>query len=166
MFDKTKLEKAISKIKGKKLKSFFYQPTRFILGDNIFVFNLNNGYSLHVACFLRISHNNEIILTSSDEFVDCKYKKLSYYDEKNFIKNTLLEKAILNVKKLLKKAEIINIEIYGCADLKISFSNDLIIDVLLDCQYDDYEYYRLFDLYNAGVESLKIGFRNGDVVYL
>jgi len=138
---------------GKKLKDIFYQPVAGVVSDdNMFVVNFEcekSKCSLNVFCFFRIHQADRILLNSSDEYFDENYSKLGMDDynkaEENKFKKTLLSKNIYSVKNLLKIAKIQSVSVSGIADIKIVFDNDVIIELLLDCLYDGYEYYRFIE---------------------
>ncbi len=160
------LAEVFTQIKGQKIVDIFYQPTRMILGDDIFVFNFSNGYSLHVACFVKISQFNEIILTTTDQYTTPKYEKMKQYDEDDFIRHALLRKTITRSKRILQNAMIVNIGISEVADLNIEFDNGTNIKIILDCQQENYEYYRLFDSTVEDSEPTVVGFKSGDIAFL
>lgn len=160
------LAEVFTQIKGQKIVDIFYQPTRMILGDDIFVFNFSNGYSLHVACFVKISQFNEMVLTTTDQYTTPKYEKMKQYDEDDFIRHALLRKTITRSKRILQNAMIVNIGISEVADLNIEFDNGTNIKIILDCQQENYEYYRLFDSTVDDSESTVVGFKSGDIAFL
>lgn len=125
------LAEVFTQIKGQKIVDIFYQPTRMILGDDIFVFNFSNGYSLHVACFVKISQFNEMVLTTTDQYTTPKYEKMKQYDEDDFIRHALLRKTITRSKRILQNAMIVNIGISEVADLNIEFDNGTNIKIIL-----------------------------------
>jgi hypothetical protein len=149
---------------GATVKDIIYQPVAGLLSDgNMFVINLKNNtsYSLHTFCSLRIIHNGEIVLTSSDEYFDKNFNKLDAKDYEaacgNKFINTLLSKNISYVKRLLKSSKIQTISISETADIKIVFDNNVTFEIVPDCLYEGYEYYRFID---ATHNHYVVGFNN------
>ena len=89
------------KIIGKKLNSVFLQLKDVMIlnfGDEI-------EYSLHIASFVRVVRDNEIIFTSSDIFFNSDYEQKSDDDE------SLIDITIEDVRKLLIGETVADLEI-------------------------------------------------------
>ncbi len=146
----TKFFCELKKIIGKKLNDILYQPTDDVLGDNIFVLNFGVGtvFSLHVSCFFRVVFKEKILLTSSDQYFDDEFKRLSFeeYEKERTSKYTHINKNISFVKKLLLNALVQSVAISPTADLTINFDNGLQFDIIIDCLFQGYDYYRLISV--------------------
>ena len=65
------LDIILNKLIGTHFKNIIFQPTKGVLENNIMVINFLNEatqYTLSVGCFVRVRKQNNIMLTSSDEF--------------------------------------------------------------------------------------------------
>lgn len=154
----------------KKLKDIFYQPVNEILSEeNMLVFNFGNTieFSLHVFCFCRIIMDGKILLTSSDEYFDENYNKLSLnkYNKalQNKFKNTLMTKNCLLVKNILKKAIVKELLVNSVADIRIIFDNNVILEIIPDCLYSGYEYYRFFK-YKCDDRHIVVMCKDGEII--
>lgn len=136
-------------LKGKRVNGIFYQPTKSILGSNFYVINFgnNNQYSLHVATLLRIRQNNTIIMTSNDEFLAPDFNILDSSQKQEFYEKSLLAASIKNAENILNSAYVESININDIGDICIQFNNDIYIDILIDCQENNFEFYR-FIMFN------------------
>ena len=147
-----KLISFFKKLIGCKLCDIIYQPTAGILSDdNMFVFNFkgeNDFLSLHVFAFARIRKRENILVMSSDEFFDENYNKITDYSNGAFLEGTLLKKRIESIKESSKEMTVKNVMLKSCGDLYVYFSNDMVLEIEIDCHYQDYEYYRLIDVNN------------------
>lgn len=152
-FKKEKLN-IINKIVGNKLEDIFFQQVKPLLQDNLFVINFrkSKAYSIHVACFLRIFFGSELLLTSSDEYLNTKHEQM---EEKEYIKaytanyveeDCLLKKSIKKVKQVFKETKVNNVQINDLADITIVFDNGGVIEIRTDCQMNNYEFYRFFEI--------------------
>lgn len=139
------MKKNLDFLIGATFVDFIFQPTKGIIApDNMFVINFKNMnilYSIHVFCFLRINKNNNILINSSDEYVDVNHSLLL---EEN-AKNSILLSSINKIKCILAKEKIEKAFIEECGDLIISFSNDVKLKAIIDCSIEGYEYYRIID---------------------
>ena len=149
---------------GLKLTNVLFQPTAGILSpDNMFVLNFekeNAFFSLHVFCFLRVLMNNRLLLVSSDEFVGTDYHIL---DSSASTKDSIVYYNVDNVQQKSCGAIVLQTELHDCGDLEIRLSNDMVIEIKIDCSIDGYEYYRLFDYY--GTNQLVVCNKRGKIVF-
>ncbi|MCI8596724.1 MAG: hypothetical protein HFE35_07960 [Clostridia bacterium] len=145
--EKFELQKVdmIQKLIGQKFCNIFYQPTAMVLGDDIFVINFGNNidYSLHVGTYLRFVLDNSILLTSCDIHFSPSYQSINL---RNSNEKTLLDKNLSNIKKLLKGSYVSSVSVTLTADIIITFSNNIKLEITTDCLCDDYEYYRFMSL--------------------
>ncbi|MDR1697441.1 MAG: hypothetical protein LBR37_00785 [Erysipelotrichaceae bacterium] len=154
---------------GKEFNDIFYQPTKDIVFDtNMCVINFGNEneYSLHVFCFLRITKNSSILLTASDEYFAPDYTRLSLEAAENrqAFENSLLEKNLVNIKKLLKNAVVKKILINRAKDTTIVFDSGIKIEITIDCMFENYEYYRIMKRIDKNEEHYVVKFKKGKVV--
>ena len=149
---------------GLNLTNVLFQPTEGLLSpDNMFVLNFENEksfFSLHVFCFLRVMMNNRILLVSSDEVVSMDYHIL---DSNASTKNSIIYHNIKNVQQMSYGAIVSQAVLYDCGDVEIRLSNDMVIEIKIDCSIDGYEYYRLFDYY--GTNQLVVCNKKGRIVF-
>ena len=118
------------KIIGKKLNSVFLQLKDVMIlnfGDEI-------EYSLHIASFVRVVRDNEIIFTSSDIFFNSDYEQKSDDDE------SLIDITIEDVRKLLIGETVADLEYNEIGDIKINLTNGFKIEIWTDCLFKNYEY--------------------------
>lgn len=120
-------------------------------------------YSLHVASAVRVCHGDEIILNLSDEYFTKEglpksnetYERL---EEEGYISdpNSLLASNIARVNSLLKGKIVKKVGVSRWQDLTLSFSEDLVIQIMQDCLEKDFEYYRFIEFlphYNEDLEK-------------
>lgn len=158
------INEILGKIVGKRMINVFYQPTDGIIADdNMFVINFGSNkleYSIHTFTFLRIRTEENVLLTSADEYStpDCEYMSDDmYYSQKGF-ERSMIPVGIKEAKKTLKKAKVVKAHINGCGDIDIVFDNNVILELFVDCIFErtnsrlitDYfpayhEYYRIMD---------------------
>ena len=157
--------KMLNMMKNVQFYNIIFQPTKGVFApDNMFVINFlkeDKIISLHVFCFLRIVVNNELLLTSSDEYVDLSYKQLSNGET---WENSLVKANISKVNKLLKNTCVESVNLLECGDFIIQLPNKIKIEVRPDCLLDGYEHYRLFELEDFS-HSIKIINKDRKVFY-
>ena len=100
------------------------------------------SFSLHVFCLLRIMMGNSIVLVSSDEFVDTDYRLI---DSEASSKESIVYQNIVNVQQKSHNAEVTQATLKECGDVSICLSNNTIIEIIIDCSAEGFEYYRLSD---------------------
>lgn len=159
----------IREIIGSSISDIFYQPVKdLISSDNMFVINFGEKciYSLHVFCFLRIRDENEIILTSSDEYFSNDFMQLNskVYDSRDEFEKSLLFITIKTVKSRLKGSIIRSVTINNIGDIIIQFDNGIQMEIIPDCMFQDYEYYRFFNTKKFSPHYI-VGFLNGLIVF-
>lgn len=123
------------KIIGKKLNSVFLQLKDVMIlnfGDEI-------EYSLHIASFVRVVRDNEIIFTSSDIFFNSDYEQKSDDD------GSLIDITIEDVRKLLIGETVTDLEYNEIGDIKINLTNGFKIEIWTDCLFKNYEYFRFIE---------------------
>ncbi len=124
---------------GKKLVDIFKQLDMFIInfGDGI-------EYSLHTFSFLRFRNEDEILLTSNDEYYTANYKNVSekVYKKDEAHRKSLLRHTLEKVKTNLKDAVVSGVSILNTGDIYIEFDNGTIIENLIDRKSENFEYYR------------------------
>lgn len=142
----------MQRLVGKRLINIFYQPTANIIAeDNMFVINFGSNkveYSLHSFSYVRFRNSKHILLTSADEYFSPKYTHLTdeeIYSQDGFEKS-LIPVRIKNVKQLLKNARVVKVTVKDWGDIEINFDNEIVLEVSIDCSYEDYEYYRFIDV--------------------
>ena len=142
--------KVFERLVGFKLTNILFQPTKGLISpDNMFVLNFENSntlLSLHVFCFLRIMMNNRLLLVSSDEYVDTNYNLI---DLEVPTKESMVYKNATNVQRKTSHAVVTQATLMKSGDVLIKLSNDIIIEIFIDCNVDGYEYYRLSDYYSG-----------------
>ncbi len=137
------LDIILNKLIGTHFKNIIFQPTKGVLENNIMVINFLNEatqYTLSVGCFVRVRKQNNIMLTSSDEFFQKNLAPLNV--EKS---DTLLQENLKNVNQELLNSTVGSINITPVADLHIQMDCGVILDILPDCLGQNYEHYRFFD---------------------
>lgn len=137
-FDKHDLD-LMNELVGKKFIDIFKQLEMFII-------NFGEGieYSLHTYTFCRVKSKDNVFLTSNDEYFSPKFKYLS---EKNYNNdelhiNSLLNKTLKNVRKLLNNSIVTNVLVFDNGDISIEFDNKMVFETLIDRKSDNFEYYR------------------------
>jgi len=114
-----------------------------VLENNIMVFNFVNEavqYTLNVGCFVRVRQQNNILLTSADEFFQKNLDPLKEEDNDN-----LLQENIKNVNQELLNSIVCSIQITPVADVQIQMDCGVILDIIPDCIGQNYEHYRFFE---------------------
>ena len=131
---------------GYEMTRIIFRPTEGITPpDNLFelIFEKENKtVSLQVFCLLRIIMNNSIILVSSDEFVDTDYRLI---DSVESGKESIVYQNIARVQQKSRNAKVTQATLRECGDVLIRLSNNIIIEIIIDCSADGFEYYRLSD---------------------
>lgn len=137
--------KRLLKLIGKKVNNIFLQ-----LRD-MMILNFGNEieYSLHISSFVRILRGNEIIFTSADVFFNPNYEQKSDSDD------YLIDITIENARKLLIGANVVDLDFSELGDVKIKLSNGVVIDIITDCLFNDYEYFRFIEYSPFYSESQK-----------
>lgn len=160
---------SLKKIIGLEIYNIFYQRFYDLISmDDIFVINFSkeeNLYSFHVPCFVRILKKNSILLTSSDIYFSSEHKRLTTEDiEHN--KENLLDIAIKDVNEQLKNSIVVDVFVNTIGDVDIKFSNDMVIQIQVDCRMHDYEFYRFIQReYNTLINHV-IKHIDGKICYL
>jgi len=131
---------------GFKMTKILFRPTNGITAPNN-MFELifekgNKNFSLNVFCLLRIMMNNSILLTSSDEFVDTNYHLIGSEASEQV---SIVYKNIVNVQQKSCNVKVTQATLKECGDVLIRLSNNIIIEIIIDCAADGLEYYRLSD---------------------
>lgn len=126
----------------------------------VLLYSNGENYSLEVTSMLRVIENNKIILTSADEFFDLNYEQssLSY-------SNLLVNKNIKLVNEKLKNETIQAIKVNKIGDLTICFSNNILLEIRIDCSFNNYLYYSIRNV-TKNVILLDTVFKNGSVCFI
>lgn len=124
-------------------------------------------YSLHIFSFVRITQKDKLLLTASDEFFDKDYNRLDIPDES--FEDSLLNINVLKVKEILKNSILIKIKVSEFNDLELIFDNGVVVEVGIDCMYNNYEYYRFIEFIPDFENSTKaihhiVKFKNQKIV--
>lgn len=151
----------INNIIGLKLNKFFKQLDFFVLS-----FGTNANYALHTYSFLRVRQGQEIIMSSTDEYLfpDNTRMPNEIYDKDEMHKKSLLQKTLRNVKNKLRNAVIETVEVSDVADILIKFNNGVIIETFTDCLWQENEYYRFFNHLDRSSPHYIVRFFNGKII--
>lgn len=131
--------KELNELVGKKVNSIFLQLRDMVIlnfGDEI-------EYSLHISSFVRVSQKGKILFTSSDVFFNTDYTRQSDEDKSS----CLIDKNIEVVRNVIVGELIINLDFNELGDVKIYLSNDCKIEIITDCLFKDYDYFRFIKFF-------------------
>lgn len=127
--------KILNKLVGREFNQLFQQFN----GDMIIInFGENIEQSLHAQCFVRISKNNRILLTTSDVYFNLDYTQKCDEDKDG----NLLDYNIDIVNKLLYKSIVTKVVYNKLGDVTIYFDCGVKIELIMDCLFKGFEYYR------------------------
>ena len=140
-FNKTQIQ-CLRKLIGSKLSNIFKQLDFLIIN-----FGEAPSFSLHVYCFVLITMHNQILLSSFDECCLSNHKIIQDYnrDNENLIKKTLLEKTRLLVIDKLADSYVADVHVDSVGNIFIIFDNNAVINIYLDSQLVEQEFYRFID---------------------
>ena len=116
--------------------------------QNMFVIDLykqNKKYTIYVYCFLRIIKENQILLTSSDEFLNKEYRLINEFCKED---DSLIFYNLKNVNNILYKNKVLSIEFSNTNDLTIVLSENIKIEIIIDCLLDEFICYKICELEN------------------
>lgn len=127
--------KALKKLLNEKFKEMF----ALFCGDMIVInFDDKIKYSLHAQCFVRVTCARKILFTTSDvHFNPDRTQKCE--EEKD---GNLLEYNMNIVNSLLQNAVVTKVKYNKVGDVAICFDNDVVIELIQDCLFVGFEYYR------------------------
>lgn len=145
------------KLKGKRFVEMFRQAQEWLIIN----FGEEVEYSIHAACFVRISRGGELLFTSSDEFFNSDRTQKCDGDTGG----NLLDDNITIVNRLLKGALVKEVRCSQLGDVQIVFDNHCKIEICVDCIYEGYEYYRLIEYFPHFVENNSLSSKHHALVY-
>ena len=159
--DAIKMKKIFESLIGCRLYALFQQPTAGVISVvNMFVINFKNSnefFSLHTFCFTRFIDGEKIVMTSSDEFYDTEYNQLEQSNDND----NLLKKNMKNIIRKHKGAKVTSVAVTETGDVTVCFDDGLKLEVIIDCLFNDFEYYRFFDVDNED-RNLVMEFNNSE----
>ena len=127
--------KILNKLMGQEFNQLFQQFN----GDMIVInFGEQIMFSLHLQCFVRISQKNKVLLTTADVHFNLDNKKKCDNNQSG----NLLDYNIGIVNQLLYKSIVTKVVYSGLRDVTIYFDCGVKIELIMDCLFNGFEYYR------------------------